>query len=55
MKIVYGNPKTILTIGMAMMGDVPTPFIGFVDKASVESERDFMAGTDSTALTQRAA
>ena len=53
MKVVYGNPKTILTIGMAMMGDVPTPFIGFVDKALVESEPDFMAGTDSTAMINR--
>ncbi len=53
MKVVYGNPKTILTIGMAMMGDVPTPFIGFVDRVSVENEPDFMSGTDSTAMINR--
>ena len=53
MKVVYGNPKTILTIGMAMLGEVPTPFIGFVDKALVDSEPDFMVGTDSTAMINR--
>lgn len=50
MKIVYGNPKTIMTMGMAMLGNVPTPFFGFVDRIKVESSPFFASGTDSTAL-----
>ena len=50
---MYGNPKTVLTIGMAKLGEVPTPFIGFVDKALVDSDPDFMVGTDSTAMINR--
>lgn len=53
MKVVYGNPKTIMTIGMAMMGDVPTPFIGFVDKAKVEDSPLFAAGSDASAMIER--
>ena len=53
MKLVYGNPKTILTMGMALLGDVPTPFIGFVDKAKVEGNPFFMSGPDSTELINK--
>lgn len=53
MKLVYGNPKTILTMGMAMLGDVPTPFIGFVDKSKIDSSKFFTAGPDSTELINK--
>lgn len=53
MKVFYGNPKTILTMGMAMLGEVPTPFIGFVDKAKVEGNPFFMSGPDSTELINK--
>ncbi len=53
MKVVYGNPKTIMTIGMSLIGDVPTPFIGFVDKAKVEGDNFFTAGPSSTALIDK--
>jgi len=53
MKVVYGNPKTILTIGMAMMGDVPTPFIGFADRAKVRDDPFFAIGADSAALINK--
>jgi hypothetical protein len=54
-KVVYGNPKTIMTIGMSLIGDVPTPFIGFVDKdkAKVEGDNFFTAGPSSTALIDK--
>lgn len=53
MKVVYGNPKTVMTIGMAMLGETPTPFIGFVDKAKVEGDKFFTAGPSSTALIDK--
>lgn len=53
MKVVYGNPKTIMTMGMALLGEVPTPFIGFVDKAKVEGNPFFSSGPDSTALLDK--
>ena len=53
MKVVYGNPKTIMTIGMAVIGDIPTPFIGFVDKAKVEDSPLFAAGSDASAMINK--
>lgn len=53
MKVVYGNPKTIMTIGMALIGDVPTPFIGFVDKAKMEGDPAFALGSNSLELTSK--
>ena len=53
MMIVYGNPKTVMTMGMAMLGEVPTPFIGFVDKAMVDGNPFFISGQDSTALINK--
>jgi hypothetical protein len=53
MKVVYGNPKTILTLGMTLLGETPTPFIGFVDKAKVEGDPFFATGPDSTALINK--
>ena len=53
MKVVYGNPKTIMTIGMAMLGDTPTPFFGFVDRASVEGDAFFTEGPNSTSLIDK--
>ena len=53
MKVVYGNPKTIMTIGMAVIGDIPTPFIGFVDKAKVEDSPLFAAGSDASAMIDK--
>jgi len=52
-KVVYGNPKTIMTIGMAVIGDIPTPFIGFVDKAKVEDSPLFAAGSDASAMINK--
>lgn len=53
MKVVYGNPKTILTFGMTMLGDTPTPFFGFVDKAAVEGNPFFTSGPNSTDLISK--
>ena len=53
MKIVYGSPKTVMTIGMSLIGDMPTPFIGFVDKAKVEESPLFAAGSDASAMIER--
>jgi len=53
MKVIYGSPKTVMTIGMAMIGDMPTPFIGFVDKAKVEDSPLFAAGSDASAMIDK--
>ena len=53
MKVVYGSPKTVMTIGMALIGDVFTPFIGFVDKAKVEDSPLFSAGSDASAMIDK--
>lgn len=53
MKVVYGNPKTIMTMGMAMLGETPTPFFGFVDKAKVDGDNFFTSGPNSTALIDK--
>lgn len=53
MKVIYGNPKTVMTLGMAMLGDVPTPFFGFVDRASVEGDQFFTAGPSSAMLIDK--
>ena len=45
MKIVYGGPNTVMTIGVALLGDVPTPFFGFVDKDKVVGEEMMKATT----------
>jgi len=50
MKVVYGNPKTILTLGVSMLGDIPTPFIGFVDRAKVADFDAISHGTDAAAI-----
>jgi hypothetical protein len=42
-----------MTIGMAMVGNMPTPFIGFVDKAKVEDSPLFAAGSDASALIDK--
>jgi hypothetical protein len=42
-----------MTIAMAMVGDMPTPFIGFVDKAKVEDSPLFAAGSDASALIDK--
>jgi len=52
-KVVYGSPKTILTMGMAMLGDTPTPFFGFVDKSDVEGDEFFVSGPNSTSLIEK--
>ncbi len=44
MKLIYGNPKTILTMGMAMLGEVPTPFFGFVDRDKMKDKAIFTEG-----------
>lgn len=53
MRVVYGNPKTIMTFGMAMLGDTPTPFFGFVDKVRVEGDPFFTSGPNSTDLINK--
>jgi hypothetical protein len=30
-KIIYGGPSSVLTVGMALLGNVSTPFIGFTN------------------------
>ena len=35
MKVVYGSPNTIMTMGVAKLGEVDTPFFGFIDKAKI--------------------
>lgn len=35
MKVVYGTPNTIMTMGVAKLGEVETPFFGFIDKAKM--------------------
>jgi hypothetical protein len=42
-----------MTIGMAMIGDMPTPFIGFVDKAKVEDSPLFAAGSDASTMIDK--
>lgn len=44
MKIVYGSPKTILTIGVAVLGDKPTPFFGFVDRDKMKDKPTYIEG-----------
>lgn len=53
MKVVYGNPKTVLTLGVALLGDVPTPFIGFVDRAKVADFDAISSGTNAAAIIGR--
>ena len=53
MKVVYGNPKTIMTIGMTLLGDIPTPFIGFVDKIKVEADPAFAYGSDAAVMINK--
>lgn len=47
MRVIYGNPKTIMTMGMTMLGDVPTPFFGFVDRSKVNEESPLEVCTDA--------
>jgi hypothetical protein len=44
LKIVYGSPKTVLTIGVAVLGDKPAPFIGFVDRDKMKDKAIFTEG-----------
>jgi hypothetical protein len=53
MKVVYGNPKTVMAMGMALLGETPTPFIGFVDRAKVDSDPFFATGPDSAAMINK--
>lgn len=53
MKVVYGNPKTVLTLGVSLLGDIPTPFIGFVDRAKVSDFDAISRGTDASAIISR--
>ena len=53
MKIVYGNPNTIMTIGMSLVGDVPTPFFGFVNRDGVKDDPFFSSGPSASALINR--
>jgi hypothetical protein len=52
-KVVYGNPKTIMTIGMVLLGDIPTPFMGFVDKIKVEADPAFAFGSNAAAMIEK--
>lgn len=36
-----------------MIGEIPTPFIGFVDQSKVEDDPFFATGPDSTALINK--
>lgn len=53
MKVVYGNPKTVLTLGMATLGDIPTPFIGFADRAKVVDFDAMTSGPDASVLIDK--
>lgn len=53
MKVVYGNPKTVLTLGMATLGDIPTPFIGFADRAKVVDFDAMTSGPDASVLIEK--
>jgi hypothetical protein len=46
MKVVYGNPKTAMSIGVALVGDTPTPFFGFVDRDKVKGMQNFQWGVN---------
>lgn len=51
MKIVYGNPKTTLAVGVAGLGDKPTPFFAFVDSDKIRDKPLFSEGdADSAAM-----
>lgn len=51
MKIVYGNPKTIMTTGVSVLGDKPTPFFGFVDMDKMKDSPVFTEGSqDATQM-----
>jgi hypothetical protein len=50
MKIVYGNPKTVLAMGLSMLGDTSTPFIGFVDRDKMTGKGMLHAGDDAAAM-----
>lgn len=38
MKVVYGGPKNILTIGVVENDGMPMPFFAFVDAKAVEND-----------------
>lgn len=38
MKVVYGGPKNVLTIGVVENNGLPMPFFAFVDATAVEGE-----------------
>lgn len=52
MKVVYGNPLTLMTLGMSMLGDTPTPFIGFVDRSKMDGKESVTHGSDASALIE---
>jgi hypothetical protein len=54
MKVVYGNPKTAMSIGVALLGDKPTPFFGFVDRDKVKGQKNFSEGPDGIAAIEAA-
>ena len=52
MKVVYGNPLTLMTLGMSMLGDTPTPFIGFVDRSKMDGREGVTHGSDASVLIE---
>lgn len=48
--IIYGSPNTVLTMGMALLGDVVTPFIGFIDGNRVDEFNDLISDNEPLAL-----
>jgi hypothetical protein len=50
MKIVYGNPKTAMSIGVALLGDKPTPFFGFVDRDKIKNFENYAEGMTDCSL-----
>lgn len=53
MKIVYGSGKTILTVGMDVVGGIATPFIGFVDRDIVKDVTGLTTSGDTTVSVQK--
>ena len=53
MKIVYGTNKNILAIGVAMVGNEPMPFFGFVDKDKMQGSEFLTTGPDTAAVIDK--
>ena len=42
-----GSPKTIFAVGMAPLGDISVPFIGFVEAGKMKGNPKFTSGDDA--------